>query len=75
MCRLALTAFLPLTHDTPMPSSSDGQALGAYIVEHMDFMGPQRRTKQASLTANQASNQRAVRQMTVSMRRPCVIGP
>lgn len=64
--RLALTTFLPLTHDTPMPSSSDSQAFGAHIAEHMEFMDPQRRTEEAILTANQSPNQRAVRHRRVT---------
>ena len=64
--RLALTAFLPLTHDKPMPSSSDTQAFGAYIVEHMEFMDPQRRIEEAILTANQPPNQKTVRHRRVS---------
>lgn len=59
--RLALTAFLPLTYKKAIPSSSDAQAFGAYIAEHMTFVYPQRRAEEAILTANQPPNQKAVR--------------
>jgi hypothetical protein len=59
--RLALTSFLPLTYDKPMPSSSEAQALGEYIADRMDFMHPQRQIEEAILTANQPPDQRPVR--------------
>jgi hypothetical protein len=49
--RIALTAFLPLTYGVPMPSSEDARAFGAYIADHMDFMGPQQSAEVALLTA------------------------
>ncbi len=63
--RLALTGFLPLTHDTPMPSSSDAKAFGAYIADHMEFMDSQRCTEKAILTANQRPSQRSVQHRRV----------
>lgn len=52
--RLALTAFLPLTFGRAMPTASDALAFGAYISDHMEFIGPQRKIEEAVLTAMQA---------------------
>ena len=49
--RIALTAFLPLTYAAPMPSAEDPKVFGAYIADHMDFMGPQKNAEEALLTA------------------------
>jgi hypothetical protein len=51
--RLALTAFLPLTYDRPMPTASEPKTLGAYIAERMEFMDPQKDAEEAILTATQ----------------------
>ena len=56
--RLALTAFLPLTYDKPIPPASHHQAFGAYISDRIDFMDPQRRTEEAILTATEARRER-----------------
>ena len=56
--RLALTAFLPLIYDKPIPSTSDPQACGAYISDRIDFMDPQRHAEKAILTAAQARHGR-----------------
>jgi hypothetical protein len=59
--RVALTAFLPLGHDTPMPSSDDPNAFGAYIVDHMDFVQPQKNAEEALLTATRPPTERSTR--------------
>jgi hypothetical protein len=51
--RLALTAFLPLTYDRPMPPASEPKTLSAYIAERMEFMDPQEHAEEAILTATQ----------------------
>lgn len=48
--RLALTSFLPLVYAKPMPSE-DAKAIGAYIAERMEYMGPQEFAEEALLTA------------------------
>jgi hypothetical protein len=59
--RIALTAFLPLTYGIPMPSAEDARAFGAYIADRMDFMGPQKSTEEALLTATRPPAGRAAR--------------
>ncbi len=51
--RLALTAFLPLAQDKPIPPVTDAEAFGARIAEHVDFMDPQKHMEEAILTAAQ----------------------
>lgn len=48
--RLALTSFLPLVYAKPMPNE-DAKAIGAYIAERMEYMGPQEFAEEALLTA------------------------
>lgn len=52
--RIALTAFLPLSYGTPMPSTNDDEALGAYIADHMSYTDPQRNAEEALLTSTQS---------------------
>lgn len=59
--RVALTAFLPLTYDNPIPSADDARAFGAYIADHLDFMGPQESAEEALLTATRLPGGRAAR--------------
>ena len=68
--RLALTAFLPLTHAEPMPSADDPNAFGAYIADHMDFMGPQRNAEEALLTATRPPAERGARRPRVTRPAP-----
>lgn len=64
--RIALTAFLPLTYDMPMPSEDDAEAFGAYIADHMTFMDPQKDAEEALLTATQSPEDRAVRRTRIT---------
>jgi len=59
--RVALTAFLPLTYDSPMPSANDANAFGAYVADHMDFIGPQKDAEEALLTATRPPEERGTR--------------
>jgi len=59
--RIALTAFLPLGHDAPMPSANDPIAFGSYIVKHMEFIKPQENAEEALLTATQGPGERGAR--------------
>jgi hypothetical protein len=68
--RIALTAFLPLTYGKAMPPSSDARAFGAYIADRMEFMGPQRRTEEAMLTATRAGTSNSGRKSRSARRRP-----
>jgi hypothetical protein len=68
--RVALTAFLPLTHEVPMPSSKDARAFGAYIADRMDFMGPQKSAEEALLTATRPPAGRAARRARVTRPAP-----
>lgn len=52
--RLALTAFLPLTFDQPVPSLSCVDAFGARVAKRIEFLEPQRIAEKAILTANRA---------------------
>lgn len=51
--RIALTSFLPLTYDAPIPSKENPGALGEYIADRMTFMDPQKNAEEALLTATQ----------------------
>lgn len=51
--RIALTAFLPLTYDAPIPSKENPEALGEYIADRMTFMDPQKAAEEGLLTATQ----------------------
>lgn len=51
--RIALTSFLPLTYDAPIPSKENPKALGEYIADRMTFMYPQETAEEALLTATQ----------------------
>jgi hypothetical protein len=64
--RLALTAFLPLVYDKPMPDMDDPEALGAYIADHMEFMDPQKCAEQAILTAMTSRSKLGVRRSRVT---------
>ncbi|PDS58830.1 MULTISPECIES: hypothetical protein [Rhizobium] len=68
--RIALTAFLPLTYDAPMPPATDAVALGAYIADHMDFMGPQKSAEDALLTATRPPAGPAARRARVTRPAP-----
>ncbi|MBN9560769.1 MAG: hypothetical protein J0H14_08585 [Alphaproteobacteria bacterium] len=68
--RIALTAFLPLTYGVPMPSAKDARAFGAYIADRMDFMGPQKSTEEALLTATRPPAGRAARRARVTRPAP-----
>ncbi|RST86394.1 hypothetical protein EJC49_10420 [Aquibium carbonis] len=68
--RIALTAFLPLRHAFPMPSSEDARAFGAYIADRMDFMGPQKSAEEALLTATRPPAGRAARRTRVTRPAP-----
>lgn len=68
--RIALTAFLPLTYGVQMPSSEDARALGAYIADHLDFMGPQKSAEEALLTATRPPESRAARRTRVTRPAP-----
>jgi hypothetical protein len=52
--RLALTAFLHLSYDQPIPALSDGQAFGAYVASRMSFLEPQSVIEKAILTARRS---------------------
>ncbi len=64
--RIALTAFLPLTYDVPIPSTEDARALGGYIADRMDFMGPQESTEEGLLTATRPPPSRTTRRTRVT---------
>ncbi len=49
--RIALTAFLPLTDDAPLPAASEPQQLGEAIARRMEFANPQRAVEDALITA------------------------
>ena len=51
--RIALTAFLPLTYDAPIPSKENPEALGEYIADRMTFMHLQKAAEEGLLTATQ----------------------
>lgn len=68
--RIALTAFLPLRHAFPMPSSEDARAFGAYVADRMDFMGPQKSAEEALLTATRPPAGRAARRTHVTRPAP-----
>ena len=51
--RIALTSFLPLTYDAPIPSKENPKALGEYIADRMTFMYPQETAEEALLTSTQ----------------------
>lgn len=64
--RLALTSFLPLAFDPPMPSSEDTEAFGSYIAEHMEFTTPQKNAEEALLTALRPPRDRSARPTRVT---------
>ncbi|MBU0724535.1 MAG: hypothetical protein KJ904_04825 [Alphaproteobacteria bacterium] len=68
--RIALTAFLSLTYDVPMPSAEDARAFGAYIADRMDFMGPQKSAEEALLTATRRPVGDAARRARVTRAAP-----
>jgi hypothetical protein len=68
--RVALTAFLPLAYNTPMPSAHDANAFGAYIADHMDFMGPQKDAEEALLTATRTPEERGAHRTRVTRAAP-----
>ncbi|MBZ4415992.1 hypothetical protein [Myxococcus sp. RHSTA-1-4] len=49
--RLALTSFLSITFNLPLPPESDVAALAAFINEETSFMGHQRKFEEALLTS------------------------
>lgn len=51
--RIALTSFLPLTYDAPIPSEENPKALGEYIADRMTFMYPQETAEEGLLTSTQ----------------------
>lgn len=59
--RIALTAFLPITHAAPMPPADDPQDFGDYIADSIGFMEPQRNAEEALLTATRPPAQRGAR--------------
>lgn len=66
--RIALPCFLPLPYPVAMPSSRDAAAFGAYIADHMEFMGPQKDAEESLLTATRPPEERG-------RRRPRVMRP
>lgn len=68
--RIALTAFLPLTYGVPMPSAEDARAFGAYIADRIAFMGSQKSTEEALLTATRPPAGRAARRARVTRPAP-----
>ncbi|SLN72325.1 hypothetical protein [Oceanibacterium hippocampi] len=68
--RIALTAFLPLTYNVPRPSAEDARALGADIIDHMDFMRPQKSAEAALLTATRPPTGRAARRARITRPAP-----
>ena len=52
--RIALTSFLRLTFDVPIPSKENPKALGEYIAERMTFMDPQKTAEEGLLTATRS---------------------
>jgi hypothetical protein len=53
--RVALTGFLGLSFEKPIPPMSDAEKFGQYISDHFDFMSYQRKYEDALLTAVKAS--------------------
>ncbi|MCP8893328.1 hypothetical protein KYK29_00165 [Shinella daejeonensis] len=51
--RIALTSFLSLTYDAPIPSKENPKALGEYIADRTTFMYPQETAEEALLTSTQ----------------------
>ena len=51
--RIALTAFLPLEYEKPVPSMDNPEACGIDIADRMNFMKPQEDAERALLTAMQ----------------------
>lgn len=49
--RIALTAFLPLKFEKPIPQMDDPEACGVYLADKMNFLDPQQDTERALLTA------------------------
>jgi len=68
--RIALTAFLPLTYGVTIPAAEDARAFGAYIADHVGFMGPQKSTEEALLTAMRPPAGRATRRPPVARAAP-----
>ena len=46
--RIALTAFLPLRCEAPIPSAKDARAFGAYIADRTDLMRMQESKEEAA---------------------------
>ncbi|CTQ56839.1 hypothetical protein LP7551_05403 [Roseibium album] len=63
--RIALTAFLPLSYGALLPSAHDTEAFGAYIVDHMTYMDPQKDAEEALLTAMRSPEDRRTRRSRV----------
>lgn len=68
--RIALTAFLPLSYDAPMPSATDAEAFGGYIADRMTFMDPQKTAEEALLTATQTPTQPGARRPRITRAAP-----
>jgi len=64
--RIALTAFLPLSHLGKVPTTKEAQAIAAYIAGRSSFLEPQRTTEKALLTANRPPLSRAARRARVA---------
>lgn len=70
--RIALTAFLPLTYDAPIPSKENPKALGEHIGERMTFMHAQKKAEEALLTATQTPNVTGARRPRITRPAPKV---
>ena len=68
--RMALTAFLPITYAATMPSADDPKAFGAFVVDRMDLMGPQKNAEEALLTAIWPPAERGARRPRVNRTAP-----
>jgi hypothetical protein len=53
-----------------MPSADDPKALGAYIADRMDFMGPQNNAEEALLTATRPPAEHGARRPRVTRPAP-----
>jgi len=68
--RIALTAFLPLVYDAPIPSATDADAFGGFIADRMTFMDPQKTAEEALLTATQAPPEPSARRPRITRLAP-----
>ncbi|ABE64531.1 hypothetical protein Nham_3827 [Nitrobacter hamburgensis X14] len=68
--RIALTAFLPLVYDAPIPSATDADAFGGFIADRMTFMDPQKTAEDALLTATQAPPEPGARRPRITRPAP-----